>query len=350
MPFRCLGAEGRGILSFDLSSEAWETLKRENRQERHLRFPCCSAPVVLKTSSRGLRYFAHKARGSCTTAPESEAHLYLKALALEAARAAGWSAAVEVSGRTPAGEEWRADVLAEKGKARVAIEIQWSNQGDEATLARQRRYKDADIRGLWLLRQKRFPLTHDLPAARLTGAIEEGFGIELKTMTATQRLSVEDFLAAAFAGRLRFGIPDGLIAKVSISAGTITCWRDNTCGVRTRVVTAIQVAFGPNSWSFPLDELGAREALARQVIDRLPRHSDLGRIKTRYSRTDGSSYLSNGCHACGAIVGRFYLHEARLDETVIAAFKTSFDGPWRAAVEEELAQWEVPTAWGIYEP
>jgi hypothetical protein len=37
-------------------------------------------------------------------------------------------------------------------------------------------------------------------------------------------------------------------------------------------------------------------------------------------------------------------------QAVIAAVETPFDGPWRAAVEEELAQWEMLPAWGIYEP
>ncbi len=59
MPLRCLDAESSSTLSVDLSGEAWEALRFENHQNRSLRFPCCSAGVILKKSSQGLRYFAH---------------------------------------------------------------------------------------------------------------------------------------------------------------------------------------------------------------------------------------------------------------------------------------------------
>ncbi len=123
MPLTCLNPEGRSILSINLSRDAWEALRRDNRQHLHLRFSCCETPVILKKSSRGLQYFAHTPGGECTSGPESEAHRYLKAIAVDAARAAGWTARAEVSDMIPSGEEWRADVLAEKGQATVAIEI-----------------------------------------------------------------------------------------------------------------------------------------------------------------------------------------------------------------------------------
>jgi competence CoiA-like predicted nuclease len=85
--------------------------------------PCCSAPVILKRSRLGTRFFAHKAVGACTTAAETEAHLLLKTMAVEGARAHGWSVTTEMPGTSPSGEAWRADVLAQKGGRKVAIEF-----------------------------------------------------------------------------------------------------------------------------------------------------------------------------------------------------------------------------------
>ena len=118
----------------------------------------------------------HKTKGTCVYAPETEEHHYLKRAVMIAARKNGWKAQTEVKGVTPSGEEWIADVLAQKGKYKIAIEIQWSGQTNEETLRRQQRYKESGIRGLWMLRQPGFPVTRDLPAICIGGDLKEGFG------------------------------------------------------------------------------------------------------------------------------------------------------------------------------
>src|SRR5262245_32280524 len=89
-------------------------------------------------------------RGACATGPETKEHLELKRIVVEAARRRGWTADTEVTGITPAGEQWRADVLAQNDPRKVAIEIQWSGQSNDETWRRQGRYKRCHIRGLWL--------------------------------------------------------------------------------------------------------------------------------------------------------------------------------------------------------
>ena len=131
MPLRCVGPDGQSIQSFDLTEAEWSALRLENRRSRQLRMPCCDASVVMKISTRGLKFFAHKSRGPCQSAPETEAHLALKTLAAQAARRAGWTCSTEASGSSPSGETWTADVLAHKGQAKVAIEIQLSAQTNE---------------------------------------------------------------------------------------------------------------------------------------------------------------------------------------------------------------------------
>lgn len=89
MPLRCLDYNGSSIHAFDLSGDGWEALLRENSQARHLRMPCCEALVTLKRSRLGTNFFAHKAVGDCKWAPETEEHLFLKRLAVEAGHQAG---------------------------------------------------------------------------------------------------------------------------------------------------------------------------------------------------------------------------------------------------------------------
>jgi competence protein CoiA len=151
MPLKCLRGDEE-IYAFDTESdEAWESLRKGNAAEKYLRMPCCGAGVVLRTSKLGTRHFAHARRGPCETAPETAEHLLAKMAVVEGVKATAWEPLPEQSGRTPEGEEWRADVMAVKGKARVAFEIQWSRQDGDETDRRQRRYAEAGVRGLWLV-------------------------------------------------------------------------------------------------------------------------------------------------------------------------------------------------------
>uniref|UniRef100_UPI003F68B3BB hypothetical protein n=1 Tax=Sphingomonas bacterium TaxID=1895847 RepID=UPI003F68B3BB len=112
MPLRCLDDAGRSLDASLLTPAEWAALTATNRHVRHLRMACCPAAVVLKTSRLGTRFFAHRSLGGCASGDETPEHLFLKTEAIAAARAAGWTAEAEVAGTTPAGEPWRAAVLA----------------------------------------------------------------------------------------------------------------------------------------------------------------------------------------------------------------------------------------------
>ena len=342
MPLRCLDPyTNRSILAFDLSPEEWRALELENEKTRHLKMTCCDAQVTLRKSRRGTPFFAHKGVGGCSTAPETEAHLRLKRIAVEAARMHGWDAETEVAGTTDTGERWTADVLARKGKLRMAIEIQWSSQTNEETLRRQARYAESGVRGLWLIRHGGFPVSRDLPAVGVGGNPDKGFVAVIPTATGEQSLPVEEFFDAAFNERLCFGLPLGCDTVVSVQAGPLLCW---SCRAETQIVTGIEVDVGPDKYRFTVPELDAHPDLFESVRGRIPDGLGIGVIKRRYSKARKRIYLSNGCVRCDALMGELIEHHAWYEKTV-CEFETRIDESWRRAIRQHEEDLE---GWGVY--
>ncbi|WP_068827157.1 competence protein CoiA [Pseudomonas sp. BMS12] len=167
MPLRCIDENRKSIHSFKMSEWEWEALRQSNAQFQHLSMPCCGRGVVLKKSERGTRFFAHKVRGTCTSASESAEHLEIKQQVCEALIENGWVAETEVRGESREGEEWVADVMASRGQSRFAIEVQWSRQSDKVTVERHSKYKSVGVKALWLHRQEQFLVREQIPAVRV---------------------------------------------------------------------------------------------------------------------------------------------------------------------------------------
>jgi Competence protein CoiA-like family len=329
MPLRCLDAAGRSIHSFELTDEQWRALQAENRRARHLRMPCCCAQVALKRSRLGMPFFAHKVVGTCTSAPEREAHLRLKRMVVEAARANGWIAETEKSGASPSGKQWKADVLARKGKSQVAVEIQWSSQTTEELLRRQARYRESGVRGLWLLRQPGFPITREFPAVCIGGSVEQGFLALIPSLGGHEPMPMPEFLNAVFGKRFRFGLQPGTRATVDVRAGILSCW---SCGADTRIIVGIDVAFASNELSFTMPEIGDHKVLLDSVLSRLPADLEIGSIRRRFSKTQGRSYVSNGCFHCNALIGQFFEHDAWDEQQTVVAFSIRVNEHWQRAI------------------
>lgn len=356
MPLRCLDPAGQSIHSFDLQDEQWRVLELDNRRERHLKMPCCSSQVVMKRSRLGTPFFAHKAVGSCTTSSETEAHLQLKRMAVEAARANGWTADTEVTGISPSGKLWKADVLAQRGERKVAVEVQWSSRPNKEILDRQRCYKESGVRGLWLLRQPGFPITRELPAVCIGGNLKQGFSALIphySRMSARDRgraerwhqiLPMGALLDAAHNGHLRFGVPANIDATVSVRGALTDCWH-RRCRAQMRIVTSIDVAFGPNECSFSISELGEYPELLRSVVDRLPPNLGMGEIKPRFSETQGRSYMSNGCVRCDRIFGEHFKIHARDEEEDLITFPMLISEQWQRVIEDHYA---YDRTWSVY--
>lgn len=365
MPLKCLRG-GEEIYSFNIESdEAWEDLRKANAKAKDLRMPCCDASVVLRTSKLGTKHFAHARIGSCTTAPETAEHLLAKMAIVDAIRGTDWTPLPEQAGNTPSGEEWRADVLAVKGKAKVAFEIQWSRQDDAETTRRQKRYDEAGVRGLWFFRQKDFPIGKETPSFRLVFEPEmKTFRILLppafyhpewvgKTKEDThhwgQSIPLSAFVVGALKGQLRFAPALGLTMPLEVSKVEIPCWR---CKKLTGVVMGLNFAASrvlPGCPDISTSIYDLSQALPdgnAVVMSLLPasllRRHGIGVVKSRYSKTVKGEYMSNGCVHCDALQGQFFEHEYAYDgkkafETE-AEFKSEW-GPLMTRAKSHIYRW-----------
>lgn len=362
MPLSCLDENDHRIQAFDLTVEQWDALKSANRSQHHLRMPCCGAGVVLKKSRRGTRFFAHSKVGPCLTADEGEEHRVLKAMAVQEARECGWVAETEVAGSTPSGEQWRADVLATKGNAKVAIEIQWSGQVDDETLRRQDRYRQSGVRGLWLLRQPKFPVSKDLPAVCIGGSLDEGFRALLPygwgRMSRTDRremrgwksnLAMADFIKAALNGRLKWGrvtdVGETGIAKVNVAEADC-----EECGVITDIIVGVDVVVADETIEVSLRDLTRFEALIEQLRSQLPESFDQSHLKVRYSRTLRERYFSNGCSGCDRLYGDFFIPGYSNEAEVLCHFPINLAGDWSRLIQESDDWEDGEPEWWIVPP
>lgn len=342
MPLRAIQPDGTTVFASDLDEVGWGRVRDSIRRQREgWRLPCCDSQVVAKTSSLGTRFFAHFGRGACEWGSETEHHIRLKALAVEVARRHGWHAATEVTGRTPDGDAWKADVLARRGRICVAVEVQWSSQTNEDLQQRQERYVRAGVRALWLIRAAGFPVSGQLPAAAVREVGRGNYEARIPAVSAASMrrecdwayrgISAEALLDAAFAGHLRWGIKNGEPVSWTVEGATINCWR---CGERTTSVTGITVDVSAtlahlSIYSFDKDIEFLREIFPEEVR----REHRVGQIKPRFSKTEGSSYVSNGCFVCGALQGRHFEYEYWDKATVRHSGHAVVDARWKRFLE-----------------
>ena len=345
MPLRAIRPDGSSVLSVDCSPQQWTAIKTEAKRTLGWRLPCCDSAVVAKTSRNGLAFFAHKAKGECAWSEETVHHIRLKSLAVAAARAAGWESQTEVCGCTEAGQGWVADVLAQRGRVRVAVEIQWSPQTEADLRFRQNRYALAGIRGLWLIRSPTFPVCKEIPAVcvRETKAghyealVPHGTPWARRISTSDDwfyRLPAQDLLSLAFSGNLRWGIRIGEPLSYEVWASTISCWK---CKAKTAPVTKILVALSGYPVSLTVDCLEQAPALLSAIVpEKLRQEQLIGSLKQRYSRTEQRSYLSNGCVACDVLQGRFFAHEYIDSATARHRGETVVDQAWASILSPYL--------------
>ena len=147
----------------------------------------------------------------------------------------------------------------------------------------------------------------------------------------------------AFGGKLRFAPQVGRTLPLDVCAAYTECWRCkkttglviDLCFAASRV---LQGAADVTADIYDFDDEGRGAALLMSTLPAslLARHG-IGPIKPRYSRTEGQSYLSNGCIHCDALQGRFFDHEVAYDAQPVFNIDVLFDDRWVSHLEDREA-------------
>ena len=82
--------------------------------------------------------------------------------------------------------------------------------------------------------------------------------------------------------------------------------------------------------------------VARMLPAALLKSHGIGELRPRYSRTEGGSYLSNGCVHCDALQGRFFEHEHGFALEKTLEVEARFEAEWGPLMEDaadEIYRW-----------
>lgn len=306
VPLRAVDAQGVSHIGPQIAPSEWDGLRARAGE---LKLPCCDAGVVLARSPNGLQFFRHRRRFGCDY-HETPHHLALKALVVEAATDAGWTASTEVPGASKDGERWIADVFCERGDRKIAFEVQWSSQAPTDYDRRQARYTQSGVRCIWLARcpkQKRHSFTPLLLSASVPAfAVLEQDGTY--SMPQFEGGAVGRFVEMVLSGRVRRWPRAGAKAMAQVRSSNFSC----RCGRSSRNLVAVRLhdVLAPEGARPVVDvDMDAPELL-RGLVDRiLPpvTRREYGELAGRsvpifpFSNVNRSRRhaLVNVCRACG---------------------------------------------------
>lgn len=334
MAFNCIKND-KQIYSFVYSLKDWIALKEDKTSSFNM--ACCGNQAILKTSKLGTQFFAHKSKpetNDCSNGGETPEHIHIKYLVSKKLFECGWSVEVEKRGVSNKGEEWIADIYAEKGKAKIAIEVQWSRQSFIETKRRQQVYKDSGIRCAWLLRSGSIKdrdaivgdfmhRTKSVPVFSIYKnknesdstyqvynickvALEEELRLDPLDQT---ELELESFVENLVSGNIQFRPKYSPTSQLSLDIVRLQCW---SCKKPTN--TVMKVRF--KNTLYDIDHEYSHnsqdvDVCDKETIDRInssfSQSYNFSPLRSRYSDTVGSSYIANSCIHCDALMGRHFL-------------------------------------------
>ena len=306
MPLRAK-LNGKDVYSYEFNEKSWNELKISYKKQI-LMMPCCDNKAIPKVSKLDNYFFAHARRGQCTSAPETFEHIFLKTRIAKIASSLGWNVITEKVGKTPEGDRWIADVFCTKGKAKIAFEIQWSPQTEIEFTKRQEKYSRSGVRTAWLYKlrhnQEYLPTEHEIPA----------FGIQHKKDSDEMHVpqfneTIDDFVQGMLTGKLKWRPHEGEKLVGKLITYVRQCWR---CKRNTRVILGVGF-YDTDGIEIELAGFckdGISKFILQQISPALLTKHGIGTIKSRYHKTMGEAYISNGCRHCDAIQGASYDFDA----------------------------------------
>jgi hypothetical protein len=217
------------------------------------------------------------------------------------------------------GKDWRADVFVLGNDTKYAFEVQITGQSLKKTLERQEKYIRDGIIGCWLFekepaRQKvEMP---DLPLFKINN-IDGQIYISLKER---KKLSLGTFISDFLQNKIKFCKTLDILPKMEIIFVEMDCWK---CGVGNHIYYAGDFVSPCNTKIHHSEAMWNSEKLIfrPEIMDKVNEYANsekgknlnIGKIKERYSKTIGHSYLSFGCSKCDSIFGDWFIQEAIME-------------------------------------
>lgn len=203
MPLRAT-LNNKELFSFKVPMSQWETLKKSSSR-KSIKLPCCDTRAIVKTSSLGTQFFAHHQKPKdCISKPESIEHLRLKALVAAAAELVGWEVTTEFIGVSSNGEKWIADVYCTKGRVKVALEIQLSQQTESELDFRHERYCESGVRDAWLMKDNVYKNSGYSDINHIPRFCIKNFEDDKTPLMSDFELTVEQFVKHLLLGDLKW--------------------------------------------------------------------------------------------------------------------------------------------------
>lgn len=337
MAFSC-NRDDQIIYSFQYKLKDWITLKED--KDADFTMPCCGNQAILKTSKLGTQFFAHKVKPkhtNCSTGGESAEHIHIKYLVMKELDQNGWNVEVEKRGITPSGEEWIADIYAEKGKAKIAIEVQWSPQAFIETKRRQEKYAQSGVRCAWLLRSGSIKArnaivgdyaysTKDLPVFSIyRNKRQDGQTYMVYNVNKLKRhgydpiepisLDLGVFIKYLISSKIKFIRKHSHKRKLYLDIVKQDCW-NNRCNGVNNLVSSIR--FKKMVFGFETEYLcqylcqsGSIDNCDNEMIEainaQLSQPYNFAPLRVRYSKIKRENVIANSCIHCNEFLDHHYI-------------------------------------------
>lgn len=350
MPLRAL-IDDIEIISTYLTSNDWDELKNRIKQKSlDVIISQTEKKGYLRTSKNGLQHFVHK-KGEAPEDYKTETPqlLFIKSQVLLGSKEAGWEAISEYEE-----SKWSADVLAINGKNRIAFQVQWSPYTYEKTIAKQKEYKADSVRGCWFFKNppkelrdwdKKPIADKDIPLFKIIETEDKSLKVDFNN----QLFEINEFVFFLLNRKIKFCSTMRAMKKQSIMISFYekSCWK---CGANqhsyflsetVKSICGEDMYLESVMWENDAIQFSPviQNAIKEFLLTDKGKGIKIGKIKKRFSKTVGHSYMSFGCIKCDAIFGGWHNHEEIMEVKMYGAdivYEVELELP---IIKEEREHW-----------